>query len=244
MKKTTKAVILAGGRGTRMGSLTDDCPKPLIDINGYPFLAYVLESLSINGIDQIAIVTGYKHEKIIEFVMDCNLYDYFEEVTLVHQKEQLGTGHALSLCESFVHKDNFILLNGDSLFSASDIYALTVLAQGYVYVCGQISLTPERYGVLRKQQDREILKEIVEKPTEYISSLVNTGLYKLDSRIFSYLRLLEPSPRGELELPDAINLQAKNEPVFVYKLQDYWLDFGCPEDIQKVEEHLNELNAR
>lgn len=224
-----------------MGSLTEDCPKPLIPVNNVPFLLYVLNRLYVNNIKDIGIVTGYKSEIIHKFVDDLFLQKVLN-ITFIHQEAQLGTGHAVSLCEEFVGDNEFILMNGDSLFSANDIGQLMAVP-GSAVTCKKVR-HPEGYGVIIQHPGNDqLLHCIVEKPEKPTSNLVNVGLYKLNPDIFNHLRLLKPSTRGELELPDAINSQARKYPIFFHFLTDYWLDFGCPEDIPKVEEKLNEINA-
>lgn len=230
-----KAIILAGGRGTRMGKLTAEVPKPLITINGRPFLGYVLDILIENRIKDVAVIVGYKAEKIKQFLFKKkhNWKDRFNHIEVIEQKEQLGTGHALSLCKGFV--DNFIVLNGDSLFSANDIKRL-IKRPFRQAISGIFSETPEKYGVL---SGGYFLTEIIEKPTYFKKAQINVGLYKFDSTIFSHLNQITPSSRGELELTDAINMMAKKEMVCIHPVE-YWKDLGCPEDIPLLENFLKE----
>jgi len=85
-----------------------------------------------------------------------------------------------------------------------------------------------------------LLKEIIEKPKEYVGNLINTGLYKFTSDVFEKLPLIEKSPRGEYELTDVISLLAKDKKVKVVKMNDGWMDFGNPDDISKVSNFLND----
>lgn len=232
-----KAIILAGGKGTRMKELTANIPKPLIPINGRPFLGYILNTLIENRIKDIVVVVGYKGEKIKQFLRKWK--DRFNHIEIVIQKEQLGTGHAVSLCKGFV--DNFIILNGDSLFSANDIKKL-IKRPFRQAVSGMFSDTPEKYGVL---SGGYFLTKIIEKPTFFKRAQINVGLYKFDSTIFSFLHQITPSSRGELELTNAINLMTKKEMVCIHPVE-YWKDLGCPEDIPLLENFLKEYgnNAR
>ncbi len=108
-----QVVILAGGRGTRLGYLTDTIPKPMVPIHGKPFLLYELQLLESQGYRDILILTGYLGNQIEEYFKDgagLNLH-----ITYSHEETPLGTGGALKLAENKI-SGNFILMNGDTLF--------------------------------------------------------------------------------------------------------------------------------
>lgn len=230
-----KAVILAAGKGVRMLPLTADKPKPLIEINGKPFLMHLIERLHDAGFEDkdIAIVVGYKGEKIEEFLAENDL-----DITVIVQQALLGTGDAVYHARQFVDEDDFIVVGGDNLFSADDLLRIQQEDE-FCYVSGWKVEDPSRYGVLVHKG--EMLLEVVEKPKEFVSNLINAGLYKFTPDIFEALEQIEISERGELELTDAISLLAEGRKVKVMMLQDYWLDLGKKEDIEKVEEFLKKL---
>lgn len=230
-----KAVILAAGKGVRMLPLTLDRPKPLIEINGKPFLMHLLERLHTAGFEDkdIAIVVGYKGEKIEEFLDEHNL-----AITVIAQQALLGTGDAVYHAREFVDEEDFIVVGGDNLFSAEDLSRIQT-EDGFCYVAGWKVEDPSRYGVLLCQGD--VLVEIVEKPKEFVGNLINAGLYKFTPDIFEALEQIDISERGELELTAAISLLAEGRKVKVMMLQDYWLDLGKKEDVKKVEEFLKKL---
>ncbi|HLD79683.1 MAG TPA: sugar phosphate nucleotidyltransferase [Candidatus Nanoarchaeia archaeon] len=230
-----KAVILAAGKGVRMLPLTLDKPKTLIEINGKPFLLHLLERLQEAGFQNadIAIVAGYKKEKIEEFLEEQHL-----AVAVIEQPALLGTGDAVSLVRSFVDEEDFIVLGGDNLFSVQDLRAIQQ-DDGYCHVAAWKVDNPSRYGVLMCKGN--MLLEIIEKPKEFIGNLINAGLYKFTSDIFEALEQIQPSERGELELTDAVSLLAESRKVKIMMLQDYWLDLGRKDDIEKIEEFLKGL---
>jgi bifunctional UDP-N-acetylglucosamine pyrophosphorylase/glucosamine-1-phosphate N-acetyltransferase len=125
-----------------------------------------------------------------------------------------------------------VAVNGDNLYSSQDLSALFKLSPGSA-VAGVTHDNPERYGVL--VENKGTLMQIIEKPANPPSRLVNTGLYALSSAVWQLLPRVGVSPRGEYELTDAVSLLAAQEPVRVFPIADYWLDFGRPEDIPKVE---------
>ncbi|MBW2965866.1 NTP transferase domain-containing protein [Candidatus Woesearchaeota archaeon] len=223
-----KAVIMAAGKGTRMLPLTESIPKVLVEINGKPFLYYVLENLKKAGFNDIGIIVGYKKEKFPEFLKKYNF-----KAELIEQKEQKGTGHAVMQAKDFCKNENFIVLGGDNLFSIKDLKAVKQQDE-FCYVVGKEVNNPEKYGVLITKDDKLI--EIKEKPKEFVGNLINIGLYKFTSEIWDALDKIELSERGELELTDAITILAQKDKVKVLKLKDYWLDLGSKEDIPKIEE--------
>lgn len=228
-----KVVILAAGKGTRMLPLTEKVPKVLIPINGKPFLKYVLENLQKAGYTEFAIVVGYLREKIKEFLEKNDI-----KATLIEQKEQLGTGDAVLQAEKFVGNEDFLVLGGDNLWSAEDFKEFNKEDE-FNYISGVEVEDAQGYGVLITKGD--LLKEIKEKPQENFGNLINAGLYKFKPEIFEKLKEIESSPRGELELTDAISELAKEGEVKVLKAR-WWLDLGNKEDIAKVEEFLKWLN--
>ena len=230
-----KAVILAAGKGVRMLPLTLDKPKTLIEINEKPFLMHLLERLYNAGFEDkdIAIVVGYKGEKIEEFLDERNL-----AITVIVQQALLGTGDAVYHARQFVDEDDFIVLGGDNLFSAEDLLRVQQKDE-FCYVTGWEVEDPSRYGVLVCKGS--VLLEIVEKPKEFVGNLINAGLYKFTPDIFEALEEIEISERGELELTDAVSLLAESRKVKVVMLQDYWLDLGKKDDIPKVEAFLKKL---
>jgi dTDP-glucose pyrophosphorylase len=226
-----KAVIMAAGKGTRMFPLTEKVPKVLIEINGKPFLYYVLKNLERAGYDDIGIVIGYKKDRFPEFLKK---YPEFK-VTLIEQTPQKGTGHAVMQSREFTKDENFVVLGGDNLWSPSDLEAM-LKQDNFCYVAGIKVDDPQKYGVLVAKNSG--LVRIVEKPTKFVGNLINTGLYKFTPEIYEALEKIKESERGELELTDAISLLAKEDKVKVLKLKDYWIDLGSKEDIPKVSEAL------
>lgn len=228
--KSMKAVIMAAGKGTRMLPLTLDMPKVLVEICGKPFLYYLLKNLEKAGVEDIAIIAGYKKKMIEEFV---NRYGF--RVRLIEQKKQKGTGHAVKLAKEFAAGKNFLVLNGDNLWSADDIKSICN-DDVFNYVCGLEHKHPEKYGVLEAGDG--FLRSIVEKPAQYVSSLINTGLYKFTPEIFDALDKIGISLRGEYELTDAIGILAKQKKVKVKEIIDYWKDLGKIEDIPLIENFI------
>lgn len=238
-----KVVIAAAGQGTRMRPLTNNRPKHLIKVLGRPFLAYLLDNVLMAGYKELIVVTGYKGELLEKFLKDYESESrdkYKFKMMAVNQyralgEEKYGTACPLMCTEDIVGKEEFLYVNGDNLYSVKDFQAMNV-RDNYNYVAGLHHKNPQKYGVLLT--DDGFLKEIVEKPKEYIGNLINTGLYKFTPEVFDNLSKVKKSVRGEYEITDVITLLAKERKVKVKEIKDYWLDFGNPADIMKLSRFL------
>ncbi|MEK7664815.1 MAG: sugar phosphate nucleotidyltransferase [Patescibacteria group bacterium] len=245
-----KVVIAAAGQGTRMLHLSNNKPKHLINVKDRPFLAYVLDNLLAAGYKEIILVVGYKEDLMKEFLDDysCCLKNLPAEagkkrkISFVSQYEFLGpkekeygTACPIKCVKNIIGKSNFIYLYGDNLYSIRDLKAMNI-RDNYNYAAGLLHQNPEKYGVL--VPNNGLLKEIIEKPKEYISNLINAGLYKFTPDIFKKISKIKKSPRGEYEITDAISLLAKNKKVKIKIIKDCWIDFGNPGDVLKFSNFL------
>lgn len=228
------AVILAAGKGTRMLPLTKKIPKVLIEIDSRPFLYYVLENLQEAGYERFGVVAGYMKEQIESFLGE-SPYRFSAEI--IDQPRALGTADAVAKAKRFVGNDNFTVLNADNFISPLD-YAKMIINDGLIHIGGLKVANPEKYGVLVQEKGRLI--EIREKPQEFVGDLINTGLYRFTPTIFNYIEKVEKSPRGEFEIVDAISMAAAENLVKVQMIEGYWRDFGCKEDIPKMEKFIKE----
>lgn len=231
-----KVVVAAAGRGSRMLHLTNNKPKHVINVERKPFLYYILINLLKAGYNDLVLVVGYKGEKILDF-----LADYKLNAEVINQHDVLGDEYGtlcpLKCAKKSIGKENFLMVYADNLYSEKDLKNFNI-DDDYNYVAGYEHKNPEKYGVL--VSNNGFLKEIIEKPKNPISTLINTGLYKFTPEIFDVIPQVELSPRGEYELTDAISILAKGNKVKIKKIEDYWLDFGCPADIMKLSSFLKE----
>lgn len=238
MSKITKVVIPAAGKGTRMLDLTKDRPKHLINVLDKPFLYYLLSNLKQAGYAEMILVVGYQKERMKKFVKE---YKNEFDIKVVDQFKNIGTDRYGTACpvqavESLVGNEQFLTVYGDNLYSVSDLKKLNIQDE-YCYIAGIKVEDPSKYGVLSVGEN-DYLEKIVEKPTDFVGDLINTGLYKFTPEIFNEVKKVTKSPRGEYELTDAISALAKQKKVKIKMIEDYWLDFGKPEDIEKVAEFL------
>ncbi len=234
-----KAVILAAGKGERLQPITHTRPKPLVPILDKPLIVWTLEALRSVGVDEAVVVVSYMADAVARA-----LEEYRAEipsVRLVDQGEELGTGDALMKAAGLVEGD-FLVVYGDLLVEETVLRKL-VDAPGDA-VLGAVRVpNPWDYGVLRVSPDMR-LQGIVEKPPRGSepSNLVNAGVYRFSDDVFSYLEGVGLSPRGEVELTDAVTAMAGERRVTVVELSsDEWFEVGKPWNV--LEANRRKLDA-
>lgn len=214
-------LILAAGKGTRMRPLTLDKPKPLLELQGRPILAWSLMTLR-NFVDHVLIVVSYHKEQIARFMAHQDLIPTY---TLVEQLPQpMGTGHALQTCRRRLRGDGFLVINGDDLYSRA---ALGQLARQEFGILSSLRDDFDKYGVLVYDEAGRFLR-IDEKPprSRYRAPApCNIGAYKFTTQVFDYD--LPISQRGEYEISDYVGLAAQDHVVTVVD-SPFWLPIGDP----------------
>jgi UDP-N-acetylglucosamine diphosphorylase / glucose-1-phosphate thymidylyltransferase / UDP-N-acetylgalactosamine diphosphorylase / glucosamine-1-phosphate N-acetyltransferase / galactosamine-1-phosphate N-acetyltransferase len=210
-----KAVILAAGKATRMGKLCETIHKCMLPVGGKPLLEWNMEKI-FDYVDDFVIVVGYRKEDIIN-------YFGFEfkgkKITYVEQKEQKGTGHALLQVKDIVN-GKFVVLMGDDWYPSVEI-------PNELTIFGQRVEDSSKFGILETNDGK--LVSIVEKPEGRKNELVNMGFYVLDENIFEILERLKESPRGEIELTDAV-VQLKP----LVKEIEGWMGIAYPWELFEV----------
>jgi dTDP-glucose pyrophosphorylase len=238
--KINKVVIAAAGQGTRMLELSKEKSKHLICVNDKPFLAYLLDNIYKAGYQEVILVVGYEAQLMEKFLKDFNynakVVNQFE--ILGPKEKEYGTACPIKCVKDSIGQENFIYLVGDNFYTVKDLEQMNI-DDNFCYVAGLKHKEPEKFGVLIPDGD-DFLEEIIEKPKEFVGDLVNTSLYKFTPDIFNKVFEIEKSPRGEYEITDAITKLAKEKKVKIKKINNFWMDFGRPEDIQKFCKFLNE----
>lgn len=221
-----QCVILAAGRGTRMGELTENVPKPMLPLLGKPMLEWKLEMLP-EAIDEVVFIIGYHGNQIERY-----FGDRFggKRISYVVQDVLNGTGGALALTNDIV-SERFLVAMGDDLYAREDLERL--LAENLAVLAYETDRA-EPYGLLDTDA-RGNLTNIVERPHGRREGLVNAAAYMLDRRIFD-----EPfvSINGtEFGLPQALVALGRQSPVRVVTTMR-WQPLGSPEDIPRGEAFL------
>ncbi|WP_252699114.1 UTP--glucose-1-phosphate uridylyltransferase AglF [Natronosalvus vescus] len=235
-----KAVVLAGGKGTRLRPLTDDKPKGMVEVAGKPILTHCFDQLLELGADEFVVVVGYLKEKIID-----HYGDSYQGVPIryCHQREQKGLAHALLTVEEHID-DDFMLILGDNIFEANlqDVVRRQREERAdAAFLVEEVSWEDaSRYGVCDTNKYGEIT-DVVEKPEEPPSNLVMTGFYTFSPAIFHACHLVQPSNRGEYEISEAIDLLIQSgRTIDAIGIDGWRIDVGYPEDRDEAERRLEQ----
>ena len=238
-----KAVVLAAGEGTRLRPLTEDKPKGMVEVDGQPILSHCFDELAALDADELVVVVGYRKQDIIEYYGD-----EYEGVpiTYAHQREQKGLAHALLTVEEHID-DDFMLILGDNIFQANldDVVRRQQEARAdAAFLVEEVDWADaSRYGVCDTNKYGEIT-DVVEKPDDPPSNLVMTGFYTFSPAIFHACHLVQPSNRGEYEISEAIDLLIRSgRTIDAIGIEGWRVDVGYPEDRDKAEERLRELQS-
>jgi glucose-1-phosphate thymidylyltransferase len=234
-----KGVILAAGEGTRLRPRTDGIPKPLVEVGGEPLLTRCLETLRELGIDEAVIVVGYRGDRIRD-----RYGERFRglDISYAHQPEQDGLAHAVLAARNHVDSD-FVVLNGDNIYAGNLAAAIdrhTSTDADITFPVDDVSPEAARGGAVCELDADGRVTGLVEKPEEPPSTSVPTAFYVLPQEIFPACRIVRPSPRGEYELPDAIDLliHAGYE-VETVPFEGWKVNVNTEADIERAERKLS-----
>jgi UDP-N-acetylglucosamine diphosphorylase / glucose-1-phosphate thymidylyltransferase / UDP-N-acetylgalactosamine diphosphorylase / glucosamine-1-phosphate N-acetyltransferase / galactosamine-1-phosphate N-acetyltransferase len=235
MTKIDEAVVLAAGRGTRMRELTADLPKPMIEVRGKSILQHIVEGLRDAGVRKFLIIVGYRADAVQNFFGDGSRYNI--EIQYATQVVQDGTGRVVDLARSFVENAPFILSYGDILVDPANYKRVVDLAgdvEAIITVKRGEDVTKGGAVFLNDQMELVDLREKT-KPGQATSPWYNAGLYTFRPSIFEFTAKLEPSPRGEYELTDAIrSLAQSGKKVQAIELVGEWADVRDPEILTRL----------
>jgi len=223
-----KAVILAAGEGKRLRPFTETMPKVMLPIANKPVLEYVVDAIKNSGITDIIVVVGYKKEAIMEYFKD---YEGVN-ITYVVQDKQLGTAHALLQAKKHV-KGPFIVLSGDNIIDHASISRLIKDKSKYAMLIKEHH-HPSKYGVVFVEKN--ILKEIIEKPKDEVGGFISTGIYKLPHSVFSDID--ESASQGVYALSSVVQSIVNQGKEIKTITTKSWMDIVYPWDLIHVNESI------
>jgi NDP-mannose synthase len=230
-----KAIILAGGKGTRLAPYTKILPKPLMPIGDMPILEVLLRQMKIANIDEVVLTVGHLSQLIRTFFQDGSRLGI--PITYSYEDKPLGTAGPLSLVEGL--DDTFLVSNGDVLTTMNLLDLIDFHKQEQAIATIAVSVRKVRidFGVVECDKDHDISRYI-EKPT--LEYLVSMGIYVFEPEIMKYI------PKGiYLDLPDLVkNLLSCGERVVGFPFTGYWQDLGRPDDYENATQDFYKMQAQ
>ena len=250
-----KAVILAGGKGTRLSEETHLIPKPMSELNGMPIIWHIMKIYSYHGIKDFVILAGYKSEKIKDFFINYNFYKSSIEINLKKNSKQLltknntenwnikiietgrnsNTGGRILSAKKYIGDSDFCLAYGDCLANI-DIKKLITFHKGHNKIATLTAVNPiSPYGSLTISGNTVIRFE--EKP-KYNNKLINGGFFVFKKNIFDYLKnkktILEKEPLSKL---------ANKKQLKLYFHKGFWHPMDSLRDKRNLQELLDKKKA-
>ncbi len=225
-----KAIILAGGKGSRLKPYTIVFPKPLMPIGDKPILEIVIRQLKSFGFDEITVAVGHLAELIMTFFNDGSKYGI--KIKYTREDQPLGTAGPLALMKENLN-ETFLMMNGDVLTTLdySDLVNYHKKNKAIATIALKKRTVKIDFGVPEIDVDNNIIA-YTEKPE--IEYLVSMGVYVFDPKVLEYIK-----PDEYLDFPDLVKkLISNGETVEGYVYDGYWLDIGRPEDYEKANEEI------
>ena len=243
---TRKGIILAGGSGTRLYPITIGVSKQLLPIYDKPMIYYPLSALMLAGIREIAVITTPEDQSQFQRLLGDGS-QWGLRLTWIQQPSPDGLAQAYLLAADFLNGAPSAMVLGDNIFFGHGLPKMLARADAQAEggtVFGYRVADPERYGVLAYDGDR--VSQIVEKPKNPPSNYAVTGLYFLDGTAPERAAQVKPSPRGELEITDLLELYLKDGTLTVERMgRGYaWLDTGTHGSLLDAGNFVRTLTAR
>lgn len=231
-ERNVRVILMAGGLGTRLRPLTETIPKPMLPIGGKPILELILRNLIDQGYNKFTLSLNYRGEMIREYFGDGA--DIGAEIDYLVEAKRMGTAGALSLIKTRPEQP-FIVMNGDLITSIPFDALLRFHAEtgAVATMCARDYQIMVPYGVIEVEDTS--LRRIVEKPT--YSHFVNAGIYVLSPDALNHVE-----PDEYLDMPTLFErIVAKGGGASVFPMQEYWIDIGRHEDLERARNEFEGL---
>jgi len=238
-----KGIVLAGGLGSRLYPLTKVTNKHLLPVYNEPMIYYSIRTLVNAGISEILIVTGGNNAgdflKLLGNGSDFGL----KHLNYTYQEGEGGIAAALSLAEFFSDNGKIIVILGDNIIEKNirkAVESFKKQKEGARIMLKEVP-DPQRFGVPVFDGDRIV--NILEKPSAPPSDYAVTGIYMYDRRVFDFIKMLEPSERGELEITDVNNFYIREVKMEWDILDGWWTDAGTFQSLQCAGNMVAQMGA-
>ncbi len=238
-----KGIILAGGLGTRLYPLTKVTNKHLLPIYDKPMIYYPIQSLINAGIDDILIVTGGNHAGDFLKLLGNGKEFGLRHINYTYQEGEGGIAEALGLAEFFASGEKICVILGDNIIEKNIRRAVENFRrqkEGAKILLKEVS-DPQRFGVAELDGGR--ITRVEEKPKQPKSRYAVIGIYLFDQEVFSFIRTLKPSGRGELEITDVNNRYIEKGLMTWDILEGWWTDAGTFESLLRANQLVAETGA-
>lgn len=222
-----KALILAAGRGSRLGTITDNLPKPLVEVKNRPVIDYLIRKLIALNVSEIFINMHYKHELLEKFVLDSN---YGTKINLIYEPKLLGTAGTLKSLINNLSTEDFIVMHADNYFQDD----LKILKQKHLATNSDCLITlgtflvsdPEKFGTLELTDDNSVIS-FFEKDKNSPSKIANSAIYFMKPIV-----RVEIDKLSEYENDISLHLIPKFlGKIKAFELAGYFYDIGTPENL-------------
>ena len=231
-EKKNKVILMVGGLGERLGSLTKDTPKPMLKVGNKSILETIVENFKGYGYTNIVMCLNYKSEIIQDYFGDGS--EFGVNIEYILEEKRMGTAGALSLLKDNP-KEPFFVMNGDLLTNVNfeKIHECYLLNNAQALMCVREYESQVPYGVINIENTKIVSVE--EKPTQKF--FVNAGIYMLNPEVLKYI------PKNEFYNMTTLfeKLIDKDKNIISFPIDGYWLDIGRFEEYKKANEEYNEV---
>jgi len=225
------AIVLCGGKGTRLRPYTYSMPKPMLPLGKKPILEFVVNNLKHHGFTDIFFTVGYLKEEIMDYFGDGDKFGV--KITyFVEDRKEMNTAGSILPCKKFI-KDTFLVVMGDHLTTINfkKIVEFHKKKKGIATMALKRSGLPLEYGIAALDKNNMIVK-FEEKPI--IQNLVNAGIYALEPEIFNYIR-----SGYDFSLDVFPGLLADKKKMYGYVFDEYWMDIGRVPDYESLHQIIS-----
>ncbi|MDT0343827.1 mannose-1-phosphate guanyltransferase [Streptomyces litchfieldiae] len=228
-----KAVVMAGGEGTRLRPMTASMPKPLLPVANRPIMEHVLRLLKRHGLTETVVTVQFLASLVKNYFGDGE--ELGMDLTYAHEEKPLGTAGSVKNAEDALKNDSFLVISGDALtdFDLTELIRYHRERGALVTVCLTRVPNPLEFGITIVDEDGRV-DRFLEKPTwgQVFSDTVNTGIYVMEPEVFDYV---EPDIPVDWSGDVFPRLMKEGKPVFGYVAEGYWEDVGTHESYVKAQ---------